>query len=180
MRIAFAGLPSTGKTTLINRLKENPEFSDYFVPPSVGRTLKAMGIPINEHGTLKTQIGALSLHLRVIDQYKDIFHERSLIDPVAFSIAEGKFTKEENGVLLEILGFNLKDKPCYDKIIYLPRHIAYVPDGVRTQDEVFLMKLELAFHDVYSQLSLPDNVFHIVTSFGIEERYQEVLDFIKS
>lgn len=178
--VAFSGLSSTGKTTLINRLMENPEFSDYIVPPSVGRTLKGMGIPINEHGTLETQIGALSLHLRFMDTAEGIFHERSIVDPYAISLAIEQFSKEQNDVLYEILKFNLKTKPAYDKLIYLPPHIGYSQDGIRTDNEVFLMDWETAFLKTYKRLDLPSNMFHVVKSYGIEERYQEVMDFIKS
>ena len=180
INLAFSGLPSVGKSTLVQKLLENPDFSDYIVPPSVGRTLRGMNIPINEHGTLATQVGALSLHLRSMDITRGILHERSIVDPVAFQLAEEKFTQEQNDVLFEFLKFNLITKPAYDKIIYLPPWGNFIPDGIRTEDEAFRMTLELAFRKLYKKLDLPSSMFYVVTSLGIDERYQEVLDFIKS
>ena len=47
MRIGLCGTMSVGKTTLVNALKELPEFKDYVTRTERSKELMAMGIPLN-------------------------------------------------------------------------------------------------------------------------------------
>ena len=47
---------SVGKTTLVNALKELPEFKDYTFTTERSKYLRDLGIPLNTDSTIKGQI----------------------------------------------------------------------------------------------------------------------------
>ena len=55
MKIGLCGTMSVGKTTLVNALKERPEFKDYMSRTERSKELMAQGIPLNTDSTLKGQ-----------------------------------------------------------------------------------------------------------------------------
>ena len=55
MKIGFTGTVSVGKTTLVNALKELPEFKDYKFATERSKYLRDLGIPLNTDSTLKGQ-----------------------------------------------------------------------------------------------------------------------------
>ncbi len=55
MKIGFTGTVSVGKTTLVNALKEFPEFKDYKFATERSKYLRDLGIPLNTDSTLKGQ-----------------------------------------------------------------------------------------------------------------------------
>ena len=55
MRIGFCGTISVGKTTLVNALRELPEFADYEFRTERSKYLRDLGIPLNTDSTLKGQ-----------------------------------------------------------------------------------------------------------------------------
>jgi GTPase SAR1 family protein len=56
MKIGFCGTMSVGKTTLVNALRELPEFADYEFRTERSKYLRDLGIPLNTDSTLKGQI----------------------------------------------------------------------------------------------------------------------------
>ena len=56
MRIGLCGTMSVGKTTLVNALKDLPEFKTYEFRTERSKYLRDMGIPLNTDSTLKGQI----------------------------------------------------------------------------------------------------------------------------
>ena len=56
MKIGFTGTMSVGKTTLVNALKELPEFKDYNFKTERSKYLRDLGIPLNTDSTTKGQI----------------------------------------------------------------------------------------------------------------------------
>ena len=55
MKIGFTGTQSVGKTTLVNALKELPEFKDYTFRTERSKYLRDLGIPLNIDSTLNGQ-----------------------------------------------------------------------------------------------------------------------------
>lgn len=54
MKIGFMGVQGTGKSTIVNKLVEEGFCSSDQVAPSIGRTMKEKGFPINESGNDET------------------------------------------------------------------------------------------------------------------------------
>ena len=55
MKIGLCGTMSVGKTTLVNALKELPQFKDYNFATERSQHLMSLGIPLNTDSTLKGQ-----------------------------------------------------------------------------------------------------------------------------
>ena len=55
MRIGFTGTMSVGKTTLVNALKDVPEFKDYKFATERSAYLSSLGIPLNHETTIEGQ-----------------------------------------------------------------------------------------------------------------------------
>ena len=55
MKIGFTGTMSVGKTTLVNALKDVPEFKDYKFATERSAYLNSLGIPLNYETTLEVQ-----------------------------------------------------------------------------------------------------------------------------
>ena len=56
MKIGFCGTMSVGKTTLVNALRELPQFEGYHFVTERSEHLRDLGIPLNTDSTLKGQL----------------------------------------------------------------------------------------------------------------------------
>ena len=84
MKIGFTGTMSVGKTTLVNALKELPEFKNYNFKTERSKYLRDLGIPLNTDSTTKGQI--IFLAERCSELYdKNIITDRTVIDVMAFT-----------------------------------------------------------------------------------------------
>jgi deoxyadenosine/deoxycytidine kinase len=84
MKIGFTGTMSVGKTTLVNALKELPEFKDYNFATERSEYLRDLGIPLNTDSTIKGQLIFLAERSSELLQ-KDIITDRTIIDVIAFT-----------------------------------------------------------------------------------------------
>ena len=76
MKIGLCGTMSVGKTTLVNALKELPEFKDYMFRTERSKELMAQGIPLNTDSTLKGQTVFLARASKSINSPdKDLFED---------------------------------------------------------------------------------------------------------
>jgi deoxyadenosine/deoxycytidine kinase len=86
MRIGLCGTMSVGKTTLVNALKELPEFKDYTFRTERSKYLMEQGIPLNTDSTLKGQTIFLAERSMELMQ-ENIITDRTVIDVMAFARA---------------------------------------------------------------------------------------------
>ena len=83
MKIGFCGTVSVGKTTLVNALKELPEFKDYKFATERSKYLRDLGIPLNTDSTLKGQTIFLAERCSELIN-ENIITDRTIIDVMAF------------------------------------------------------------------------------------------------
>ena len=131
MNIGLCGTMSVGKTTLVNALKELPEFKDYITRTERSKELMAMGIPLNTDSTLKGQTVFLAERAGEL-MIENIITDRTVIDVMAFTQA----SKSINYVDKEDFINHAKNLISeYDHIFYVsPEGVEIENNGVRETD----------------------------------------------
>jgi len=124
MKIGFCGTMSVGKTTLVNALKELPEFKDYHFITERSKHLMELGIPLNTDSTLKGQLVFTAERASELMQEK-IITDRTVIDVMAFCDLSESMTANEKFYLNSTLTHLIKE---YDVIFYVS------PEGVEIED----------------------------------------------
>ncbi len=141
MVISFTGAQSSGKSTLLKALKEDPSFIGWEFEPEITRGLKEKyNLAINEEGDDWTQIITLHSHVDNYLKYKDkdVILDRCAADALAYTIylyyAKGRVSRE----VVEYAEFLFKKLYFkYDIIFYTDPNIPLVDDGVRSTDIAF-------------------------------------------
>ncbi len=131
MKIGFCGTMSVGKTTLVNMLKDLPEFKDYKFKTERSKYLRDLGIPLNTDSTIKGQTVFLAERAAELMNEK-IITDRTVIDVMAFTnlaqsishIQADDFNQHAANLLSE-----------YDYIFYIsPEGVDIEDNGVRETD----------------------------------------------
>ena len=131
MKIGFTGTMSVGKTTLVNALKEHPEFKDYSFKTERSKYLRDLGIPLNTDSSTKGQI--IFLAERCSELYdENIITDRTLIDVMAFTALAKTIPLSFSFIFNDLCYDLLKE---YDYIFYIsPDGVDIEDNGVRTTD----------------------------------------------
>ena len=131
MKIGLCGTMSVGKTTLVNALKELPEFKDYTTRTERSKELMSQGIPLNTDSTLKGQCVFLAERTSEL-MVENIITDRTVVDVMAFancSTSMDIYDKED----FETLAAHLVRE--YDYIFYVsPEGVEIEDNGVRETD----------------------------------------------
>jgi nicotinamide riboside kinase len=139
MKIGFTGTVSVGKTTLVNALKELPEFKDYIFATERSKYLRDLGIPLNTDSTIKGQIVFLAERASEL-MCENIITDRTVIDVMAFTRAAKSipyFMSDQ----FEELALNLIYE--YNYIFYVsPEGVEIEDNGVRTIDPEYRMEID--------------------------------------
>jgi len=131
MKIGLCGTMSVGKTTLVNALKQLPEFADYNFATERSKYLRDLGIPLNTDSTLKGQV--IFLAERAAELMNENFiTDRTVIDVMAFTKAAKSINYYEAETFCN-LAKNLLHE--YDYIFYVsPVGVEIEDNGVRETD----------------------------------------------
>lgn len=145
MKIGFCGTMSVGKSTLVNALKELPEFKDYHFATERSKYLRDMGIPLNTDSTLKGQI--IFLAERCSELFKEnIITDRTIIDIMAFTSLAKSIHWLEKKEYNELASNFLRE---YDHIIYIsPSGVEIEDNGVRTTDATYRKEIDIIIRNL--------------------------------
>lgn len=131
MKIGLCGTMSVGKTTLVNALKELPEFKDYNFATERSKYLRDLGIPLNTDSTLKGQFIFLAERCAEL-MNENIITDRTVIDVMAFTKAAKTIDYYEAEAFCEAAYKLISD---YDYIFYVsPEGVNMEDNGVRETD----------------------------------------------
>jgi GTPase SAR1 family protein len=131
MKIGLCGTMSVGKTTLVNALKELPEFADYNFATERSKYLRDLGIPLNTDSTIKGQIVFLAERAAEL-MSENIITDRTVIDVMSFTKAAQSINYYEAETFCD-LAKNLLHE--YDFIFYVsPVGVEMEDNGVRETD----------------------------------------------
>ena len=122
---------SVGKTTLVNALKELPEFKDYTFRTERSKYLRDLGIPLNTDSTLNGQTVFLAERAAELLQ-ENIITDRTVIDVMAFTSLADSINYPELDDFENLASRFIGD---YDYIFYVsPEGVDIEDNGVRETD----------------------------------------------
>lgn len=174
MRIGLCGTISVGKTTLVNALKELPEFKDYNFATERSKYLRDLGIPLNTDSTLKGQIIFLAERASELIQ-ENIITDRTIIDVLSFTSSARSIPYYQNDQF-EVLASNLLDE--YDYMFYVSSEGVELEDnGVRAYDNEYRKIIDNSIKSLLDKYAY--KIKNLYTLSGpVEERIQKIKQII--
>ena len=131
MKIGLTGTVSVGKTTLVNALKELPQFKDFTFATERSKYLRDLGIPLNTDSTMKGQTVFLAERLSEL-MNEDLITDRTVIDVMAFTQCAESINSTDK-ISYEEYARNFINE--YDYIFYVsPEGVEIENNGVRETD----------------------------------------------
>ena len=168
MKIGLTGTMSVGKTTLVNALKELPEFKDYTFRTERSKYLSDLGIPLNTDSTVKGQIVFLAERAAEL-MNENIITDRTVIDVMAFancSTSMDIYDKED----FETLAANLVRE--YDYIFYVsPEGVEIEDNGVRETDVNYRVMIDRSINTLINRYNHRIKNLHTLSG-STEERIE--------
>jgi nicotinamide riboside kinase len=170
MKIGLCGTMSVGKTTLVNALKELPEFKDYTFRTERSKYLKEMGIPLNTDSTLKGQCVFLAERASELMQ-ENIITDRTIIDVMAFANASKSMDHIEKDDFSTLAKQLIKE---YDYIFYIdPAGVKMEDNGVRETDLEYRDLIDFTIRNTISNNKFRMKNFSILAG-TVEERIKQL------
>ena len=180
MIITFTGAQSSGKSTLLSKMKEDDMFKDWSFEPEITRNLKdKYGLAINEAGDSFTQMVTINSH---IDNYlrnkgKNCIFDRCALDAFVYTtyMCYKQQVDSNLGHYAEYVCGKLL--PVYDIIFYTDPSIPLIDDGVRSIDVDFRNKV-IELFDFYIDHFKPTNLVKL--QGDVETRYKTIIETINN
>lgn len=175
MKICISGAHSTGKTTIVNALKQHPLFLEYTFKTGLTRDLKAAGLNINEAGDDVTQLFVMSKHYEYSKIKGNVVLDRCALDGFAYSSVILKDYEDRS--FLDALGvIGRKCFSSYDYIFYVRPELPLVDDGVRTVDPAFFDLVKDSFNYWLNTIKLYKEPVKVVEIYGsVEQRINQII-----
>jgi nicotinamide riboside kinase len=170
MKIGFCGTMSVGKTTIVNALKELPEFKDYEFRTERSKYLRDLGIPLNTDSTVKGQFVFLA------ERASELFHDniitdRTIIDVMAFTRLAKSIPHYTADELCQAASHLIKE---YDYIFYIsPKGVEIEDNGVRTIDPEYRKEIDLEIKGLLNKYASTSQRI-IKLNGSTEERIQKI------
>ncbi len=172
MRIGFCGTMSVGKTTLVNALKDLPEFKNYISRTERSKYLMEMGIPLNTDSTLKGQLVFAAERASELMQ-KNIITDRTVVDVMAFAKLSTSMSDGEKFYLCATIQPLMNE---YDFLFYVsPEGVEIEDNGVRETDAKYRMAID---EEIRSTIQMHGNKKTITINGTTKERIEQVKNAI--
>jgi len=176
MRIAFTGAQSTGKTTLLEAIKQNEEFRyKYEFIDEITRRMVKKGLKINEAGGNTTQLLIMNEHIKNL-LYEDVIMDRCMLDGLVYTDWlhwEGKVKTWVYEYAKNVFDHYINR---YDLIFYLKPEFNIVDDGVRSVDIKFRNEIVERFERYVKHVQVPV----IILSGTVEQRLEQFYNTINN
>lgn len=174
VRVAFSGAQSTGKTTLLNALRESADFKDGKFYDEITRQIKEQGFEINEQGTDATQLKIMQEHKRRVqaDDAEDsglVIFDRCSLDGLVYTqylYNKGQVSKETLDEATRVFEETISS---WDAIFFLRPEFEIVDDGVRSVNIEFHRDIVFLFDHFIEKYNL--QVIQLTGS--VEDRVQQ-------
>jgi GTPase SAR1 family protein len=174
MKIGLVGTVSVGKTTLVNALKELPQFQNYHFATERSKYLRDLGIPLNTDSTLKGQ--TIFLAERVSELMREnLITDRTVIDVMAFTNASKSIRQADKTSFEEYARNFIND---YDYIFYVtPVGVEIEDNGVRETNAEYRDLIDFTIRNILN--NYPHRIKGLHTISGTtEERIKQIMEVI--
>ncbi len=170
MKIGLCGTISVGKTTLVNALKELPEFKDYNFITERSKYLRDLGIPLNTDSTLKGQIIFLAERASELIQ-ENVITDRTIIDVLAFTSSSRSIPYYQNEYFENLASLLINE---YDYIFYVsPDGVELEDNGVRAYDEEYRKTIDNSIKRILHDYTYKIKNLHTLSG-SVEERINKM------
>jgi nicotinamide riboside kinase len=170
MKIGFTGTMSVGKTTLVNALKELPEFSEYYFATERSKYLRDLGIPLNNDSTIKGQFIFLAERASELLRPR-VITDRTVIDVMAFTRLAESIPYYIGDEINQAASHLIRE---YDYIFYIsPKGVEIEDNGVRTTDVNYRKEIDKEIKNLLSKYGHKNQRIVKLTG-SVEERVQKV------
>ncbi len=169
MIITFTGVQSSGKSTLLDKMKLDKRFRKFNFVPEITRRLKSQyNLSINEDGDEFTQLAILNSHLHNYLTYrnKNAVLDRCILDGFMYTTYMYYTSKVPEALTLHASYLFEKIINKYDIIFYTEPDIPLVDDGVRSVNDEFRNRMIELFEEAIKHYKI--NVVKL--SGTVEER----------
>lgn len=173
MKIGISGAQGTGKTTLVNKLKDLSMFEKYEFNTNMTRRVKEMGFNINEEGDDQTQRVIFRAHINLLNK-PNFISDRTLIDALMYTILLAKRGRCSPSLAVSSYSLALDKVKQYDYIFVVRPEFDIVDDGVRSTDVDFRDTIDTLMLQFIENHNIP---YHLLTG-AVEERVQQLKDVI--
>jgi nicotinamide riboside kinase len=185
MLVSFTGAGSTGKTTLINKLKECKGAENFVFVDDTTRNVKIAPINNDADDYNQTQIEIAMIHQGNIWYYESLHDRRRDSNPTMilprcaldgaiyteYFFRKGKVNAHNRALAWQIWS-DVRDK--YDVIFYPdPADVPLTNDGVRSMDPEFRNEIIKLYKPFLRSSGAAYNKF-VILSGSIEERLEKV------
>lgn len=174
MRIGISGAQSVGKTTLLNALRSEKCFKDYTIRNEVTRSVKALGININESGNDISQQLIMKEHIYNLVMFDNMITDRTSLDGLVYTswlYDSGKVSPE---CFVETQAVFEKTIKMYDYVFYIAPEFPIEDDGVRSASQEWQNEIVTLFDAVIDTYNVPV----INVSGSVRERVNTILKTI--
>lgn len=172
MKIGFTGTMSVGKTTLVNALKNLPQFEGYTFTTERSAYLSSLGIPLNYETTIEGQ--TIFLAERVSELMNpNLITDRTILDVIAFTNRAQKVSIMDRDAFAEYACRFIKQ---YDYIFYIsPKGMDIEDNGVRETDTNYRAEID----EEIQKLILKYNPPYYELKGSTEERIGQIMKVIE-
>ena len=171
MKIGLCGTQSVGKTTLVNALKEDYNFST-----ERSQHLMSLGIPLNTDSTLKGQTVFLAERCGEL-MHDNIITDRTIFDVMSFTI-NAKSIPHHDKELFETYAAQFIGE--YDYIFYIsPQGIDIEDNGVREVDEQYRDLIDFTIKNLIFRYTHKSKIVKQLSG-STEERVLQIIHFLSS
>lgn len=156
VRVAFSGAQSTGKTTLLNALRESADFKDGKFWDEITRQIKEQGFEINEQGTDATQLKIMQEHKRrvTVEDSGLVIFDRCSLDGLVYTqflYNKGQVSKDTLDEATKVFEETISS---WDAIFFLRPEFEIVDDGVRSVNVEFHRNIVFLFDHFIEKYNL--------------------------
>jgi len=175
IKIAICGSQSTGKSTVINALKQKEELKRFVFIDEIVRTLVKQGVKIDKDADHSSQVRILEEHYKNIWRHSSFITDRCAIDAFTYATVDyvnGKFTYEEHKIHESIFLDCIKS---YDIVFYIPIEFDIVPDGFRNTEKDYQREIDNTFKKVFQKY----NIVTYTLTGTCENRVRQFCEYCK-